>query len=130
MPKKHQSLPSQSECFYKSIAYEHLVASWLLNDGWNVFLPLVDHGMKTDVVISDGVKFYRIQVKSVETSNEHSMVECQWNKVNIDYIIYFSRKEKWGYMTHSFTGKRKLNHKAHIKFQQTPEHFAQAFNSL
>ncbi|WP_194164254.1 group I intron-associated PD-(D/E)XK endonuclease [Agarivorans sp. B2Z047] len=50
------------------MSYESKTATWLLQDGWEVLLPIIDHGLKTDVVKSDGHSFYRIQVKSLETT--------------------------------------------------------------
>ena len=67
--------PSSAIKHYKSLSYETLAASWLVNDGWDVFMPMIDHGQKTDIVISDGFEFYRIQIKSVETNDECFEIE-------------------------------------------------------
>lgn len=120
------SIPAQKN--YKSISYETLLASWFLQDGWEVFMPLIDHGMKTDVLISDGSRFYRIQVKSVESLDDDITVESQWADVEIDYVVYFSRLGNWGYITPPFRGRRKLNHQAHLRFHQHPKNFIKAFD--
>lgn len=120
------SIPAQKT--YKSISYETLLASWFLQDGWEVFMPLIDHGMKTDVLISDGSRFYRIQVKSVESLDDDISVESQWGNVDINYVVYFSRLGNWGYITPPFRGRRKLNHQEHIWFHQHPKNFIKAFD--
>jgi hypothetical protein len=78
MPVKNSCPKSQSLQHYKNISYETLAASWLLNDGWDVFMPMIDHGLKTDFVISDGDTFYRIQVKSIVSDYESTVVENKW----------------------------------------------------
>lgn len=73
--------------------------------------------MKTDLLVSDGLNFYRIQIKSVETHDESHLVENKWGDVEIDYVIYFSRTDNWGYITKPFTqSKKRLNSKEHIRF--------------
>ncbi|WP_180797727.1 hypothetical protein, partial [Vibrio parahaemolyticus] len=118
MPVRTLHTSSEAKKHYKSISYETLLASWLLQDGWEVFMPMIDHGMKTDVLISDGNKFYRIQVKSVECFDENTVVTDQWQNVQIDYVIYFSRCSNWGYIAPPFRGKRKVNHPEHVRFHQ------------
>jgi hypothetical protein len=39
-------------------------------DGLQVFLPLLDHGHKTDLLVSDGPNDYRIQIKTIEAQDE------------------------------------------------------------
>ncbi|WP_293268169.1 group I intron-associated PD-(D/E)XK endonuclease [Neptunomonas sp.] len=63
-----RTLPASKH--YKNISYETLAASWFTNDGWEVLMPLVDHGSKTDLVIVDDSNFYRIQVKSLASNDE------------------------------------------------------------
>lgn len=129
MPVKNSCPKSQSLQHYKNISYETLAASWLLNDGWDVFMPMIDHGLKTDFVISDGDTFYRIQVKSIVSDDESTVVENKWGKASIDYVIYFSRTGNWGYITPPFKQNRKrLNSTGHIRFHQHPKNFVKAFN--
>jgi hypothetical protein len=101
----------------------------LLNDGWDVFMPMIDHGLKTDFVISGGDTFYRIQVKSIVSDDESTVVENKWGKASIDYVIYFSKAGDWGYITPPFRQcRKKLNSKGHIRFHQHPKNFVKAFN--
>jgi len=131
MPIKNTTPQSSAIKHYKSLSYETLAASWLLNDGWDVFMPMVDHGQKTDVVISDGSTFYRIQVKSVESSDETTLVENKWKGVNIDYVVYFSRTGNWGYIARPFTQRKKrLNSSDHVRFHQHPKNFVKAFQRI
>ena len=127
MPVKTLHTSSEAKKYYKSISYETLLASWLLQDGWEVFMPMIDHGMKTDVLVSDGNKFYRIQVKSVECFDENTVVTEQWQNTQIDYVIYFSRCSNWGYIAPPFKGKRRVNHPEHVRFHQHPKNFLKAF---
>ncbi|MEZ9178201.1 hypothetical protein [Vibrio kanaloae] len=127
MPVKTLHTSSEAKKYYKSISYETLLASWLLQDGWEVFMPMIDHGMKTDVLVSDGNKFYRIQVKSVECFDENTVVTDQWQNTQIDYVIYFSRCSNWGYIAPPFKGKRRVNHPDHVRFHQHPKNFLKAF---
>lgn len=127
MPTKNQQISPGALTFYQSISYEFQVASWLLKDGWEVFQPMIDHGMKTDLLISNGKQFYRIQVKSVTSTKQNIKVEADWNIDAIDYVIYFSRQAGWGYITQPFEGKRKLNDARHWCFHQNSESFIEAF---
>ena len=56
MPVKKHAPKQSSKKHYENISFETLAASWLLNDGWEVYQPLIDHGMKTDLLITDGLK--------------------------------------------------------------------------
>jgi hypothetical protein len=128
MPVKNLPPKDTAAKHYKSISYETLAASWLLNDGWETYLPLVDHGMKTDLIIADGNNFYRIQIKSVDTNDECSLVGNGWKEADIDYVVFFSRQGDWGYITPPFTeDRRKLNSPGHIRFHQHPKNFTKAF---
>lgn len=116
---------------YKQLSYETLAASWLLSDGWEVFTPMIDHGEKTDLLIADKSKVYRIQVKSVESKEEDCFVENKWGEVKIDFVIYFSRNANWGYIARPFSSsKKRLNAGDHIRFHQHPANFAKAFKRI
>lgn len=67
---------------YKQVSFETLAASWFTFDGWEVFAPIIDHDMKTDLLVSDGNNFYRIQVKTIESHDESHVVENKWGKAN------------------------------------------------
>ncbi|MDI5830154.1 group I intron-associated PD-(D/E)XK endonuclease [Shewanella xiamenensis] len=130
MPIKQIETAPKTAQFFKSVSYETLAASWLQADGWEVFMPLTDHGSKTDLLISDGRQFYRIQVKSLQTNDENTEVEAQWPKHKIDYVLYFSRVGNWGYITPPFQGRVKLNRKGHIRFHQHPKNFNTMFAQI
>lgn len=129
MPLKSNIIPEKTKQFCENVSYENQVATWLLKDGWQVFTPHVDHGSKTDVLISDGNLYYRIQVKSVETDDESVEVAPKWSRSDdIDFVIYFSKKQPWGYITPKFNDNRKLKHPDHIRFHQESTNFRKAFD--
>ncbi|WP_246283214.1 hypothetical protein [Marinifaba aquimaris] len=92
---------------------------------------MIDHDMKTDLLISDGVNFYRIQIKTIETTDETFLVENKWGDAPIDFVIYFSKNSNWGYMLKPFKQKRKrLNSEGHVRFHQHHKPFIKAFNQI
>jgi len=44
----------------KNSSFESLVVSWLMQDGWQVFIPILDNGHQTDILISDGPNYHRV----------------------------------------------------------------------
>tara|TARA_R110001583_G_scaffold174017_11_gene328277 strand:+ start:144 stop:422 length:279 start_codon:yes stop_codon:yes gene_type:complete len=92
---------------------------------------MIDHGLKTDVAISDGDTFYRIQVKTLDSHNENMIVDNKWQDANIDYVIYFSRVGNWGYILPPFKQcRKKLNAPGHIRFHQHAKNFVRAFELI
>lgn len=72
---------------------------------------------KTNLIFVNGNSCYQIQVKSTGSSDEAVMVENKWRDSNIDYVVYSSRNEEWGYMTPVFQQCRKhMNSSDHIQF--------------
>lgn len=131
MPVKNTILKERTLAAHKQLSYENLVTAWLISDGWEVLIPAIDHGMKTDLVAADDDSFYRIQVKSIDSDNESIFVENKWKGVKIDYVIYFSRVGEWGYIMPAFTtNKIRLNAKGHIRFHAHPTNFLKAFNRI
>ena len=129
MPVKNAQRTEPAKAHYKQISYETLAASWFAHDGWEVFLPIIDHGKKTDLIIADDSRYYRIQVKSVETNDESVYVENKWGDERIDYVIYFSRTGNWGYILKPFScAKKRLNASGHTRFHQHHKQFAKAFS--
>jgi hypothetical protein len=61
--------------------------------------------MKTDLLVSDGNNFYRIQVKTIESHDESHVVENKWGRTKIDYVIYFSREDNWDYILKPFSSE-------------------------
>ncbi len=131
MPVRNTTVKEQTLAAHKQLSYEGLVASWLLSDGWEVLIPAIDHGMKTDLVAADDNCFYRIQVKSIESADESTKVENKWHGAKIDYVVYFSRSGDWGYITPAFQETRKrLNASGHIRFQMHAKNFLEAFRMI
>lgn len=116
----------------KNCSYESMVVSWLMQDGWQVFLPVLDHGHQTDILISDGPNFYRIQVKTVQAKGNDHQVENQWIDSNVDVVIYFARNSDWGVICPAFEEtNRPLNFEGHRKFNsQDKKSFLREFHLL
>jgi len=116
-----------------NISYELLAASWFMQEGWEVFLPLIDHGQKTDLMISDSQRHYRIQVKTISSSVDD--IENRWKGIRIDYVVVFVRNhgeggEFSGYVMPAFQeGTRKLGHDEHFAFNSKSQ-FLKAFRKL
>lgn len=131
MPIKNSSIRKESLAVHKQLSYENLVSAWLTSDGWEVLIPAIDHGKKTDLVVADDTNYYRIQVKTVESSVDSITVENKWKGAKIDYVIYFSRTAEWGYIAPAFTENRKrLNSPDHIRFHNHPANFLKAFRKI
>lgn len=133
MPIKASELAHSYEKHYHNHSFETLAASWLTADGWEVLVPMIDHGRKTDIVVSDGINFYRIQVKSLESNHESVIVENKWSNADsiIDYVIYFSKSAPWGYIAKAFKEpRRRLNSKGHVRFNQNAKQFNEAFKRV
>ncbi|WP_373020950.1 group I intron-associated PD-(D/E)XK endonuclease [Thiomicrorhabdus sp.] len=81
MPVKNCILKETTLTAHKQLSFEQLASAWLMSDGWEVLIPAIDHGKKTDSVVADNSNYYRIQVKSVHTNDETVKVENKW-KVN------------------------------------------------
>ncbi len=131
MPIKNSNLKQQTLAAHKQLSYENLVAAWLMGDGWEVLIPAIDHGKKTDLVVADDPNFYRIQVKSIESNDESVRVENKWKGAKIDYVIYFSRVGEWGYIMPAFQeNSKRLNAVGHVRFYQHPTNFLKAFKRI
>ncbi|MBP9904521.1 MAG: hypothetical protein KBF66_03115 [Rhodoferax sp.] len=131
MPVRNAEIKQTTLTAHKQLSFENLLAAWLLSDGWEVLVPAIDHGMKTDLVVADDNRFYRIQVKSLKTTHEDVNVENKWKGVKIDYVVYFSMKAEWGYIAPAFSEEsRPLNSPDHIRFHKHPTHFLKAFKRI
>lgn len=133
MPLKTSALASCQHRHYQSHSFEHFAVSYFMADGWEVFEPALDHGRKTDLVVSDGHVFYRIQIKSLETTDESVIVKNQWKNTDtrIDYVIYFSQKGNWGYIVKPFNNRQiRLNSAGGIRFHKHQKNFSQAFAKI
>ena len=115
----------------KNTSYESIVISWLMQDGWQVFTPVLDNGHQTDILISDGLNYHRIQVKTVEASGEDHTIENRWKDSNVNVVVFFARNSNWGYVMPAFTqNKRKLNSEGHQRFNENKNDFLKAFHKL
>ena len=131
MPVRNAQIKQTTLAAYKQLSFETLLISWLMNDGWEVLIPAIDHGMKTDLVIVDNNCFYRIQVKSLKSSNEDITIENKWQGVKIDYVVYFSIEGEWGYVTPAFEeDSRPLKSEGHFRFHKHPTPFLKAFRKV
>ena len=130
MPVKNSSIKQQTLAAHKQLSYENLVAAWLLGDGWEVLIPAIDHGKKTDLVVADDTNYYRIQVKSIESKDETIKVENKWKGAKIDYVIFFSRAEEWGYIACVQESYKRLNAEGHIRFHAHQTNFLKAFKKI
>ncbi len=131
MPVKNSNIKQQTLAAHKQLSYESQVATWLLSDGWEVLIPTIDHGKKTDLVVADDTNYYRIQVKSIESNDESIKVENKWKGAKIDYVIYFSRVGEWGYIMLAFQEcSKRLNAEGHVRFHAHRNNFLKAFKKI
>jgi hypothetical protein len=131
MPVRNAVIKETTLAAHKQLSYENLLAAWLLGDGWEVLIPAIDHGKKTDLVVADDNRYYRIQVKSIQSANEKVIVENKWQGAKIDYVVYFSVQGEWGYITPAFSeSNRPLNSSGHIRFHKHPTNFIKAFKKI
>lgn len=131
MPKRLTQTKPGAHKVMKNMAFESTVVSWLMHDGWQVFLPILDHGHKTDILISDGPNYHRVQIKTVEAMSEDQVVRNMWGDSNCDVVVFFARNSNWGYVTPAFKEpERPLNHESHQRFEQNKNAFLKAFHKV
>ncbi|MEA3354447.1 MAG: hypothetical protein U9Q33_11580 [Campylobacterota bacterium] len=115
----------------KNMSYESIVVSWLMCDGWQVFMPVIDNAHKTDILISDGPNYYRIQVKTFDANEDDFIIKNKWSGSTIDYVVLFARNSDWGYIVPAFKEKKRpLHHKTHRKFFQKRKSFLKEFHYM
>ena len=131
MPRRMTATKEGTHQALKNTSYESVVISWLMQDGWQVFTPVLDNGHQTDILISDGPHYHRIQVKTVEASGEDHTIENRWKDSNVDVVIFFARNSNWGYVMPAFSqNQRKLNSEGHQRFNENKNEFLKAFHKL
>jgi len=131
MPSRKTHTKPATHQVLRNSSHEIRVVSWLMHDGWQVFLPVLDHAHSTDMLISDGPNYFRIQVKTVDASNESQQIENRWKGSDVDLVIVFARNSNWGYVFPAFeSNRRKLNAEGHIRFQQSRTQFLKAFHTI
>lgn len=131
MPIRRTSTKPGTRSVLKNIAFEQRVTSWLMDDGWEVFLPVVDNAHKTDILISDGPNFHRLQIKTCEAKGESHKLINQWKESHLGVVIAFARNSTWGYIMPAFSvNRRSLNFKSHERFNQNKKSFLKAFHKV
>jgi len=129
MPRRLTQTKSTTHQAMKNSSFESMVVSWLMQDGWQVFLPVLDHGHQTDILVSDGPNFHRIQIKTVDAVDENHLVHNKWKNSYVELVIYFARNSNWGYIAPAFEEEnRPINHKDHRKFLNNKKEFLKVFH--
>jgi hypothetical protein len=130
MPKRTTTLSEANAQLHKNHSYELLIATWLMNSGWQVFLPLLDAAHGVDLIASDGPESYRLQIKTVESQDEHHEVHNLWKDKHVHGVIYLAQRSNWGYVCPAFTSnKKRLDDPAHKRFLQHQKAFLAAFHT-
>lgn len=132
MPRRSNQIPDGEKQTLLNMSFENQVITWLMQDGWQVFVPTLDHGHKTDILISDGQQYFRIQIKTVcGTKGKKQVVQNAWKNKKIDYVIYFARNGEWGFITPAFSEDKKiLNSPEHKQFGMKKKEFLTAFHTI
>jgi len=132
MPRRHTPVSPETHQTLKNMSYESQVISWLMYDGWQVFTPVLDNGHQTDILISDGPNYCRIQIKTIAATGEDQLIKNQWQGSHVDCIIYFARNSSWGYVVPVFEApKIPLNHSMNARFEShSRTQFLKAFHSV
>jgi len=129
MPRRTTHTKPETRQVMENVSYESRVVYWLMQDGWQVFTPVLDNGHQTDILISDGPTYHRVQVKTIEGKGDDQQVQNKWENSNVDVVVFFARNSDWGYVTPAFAEKsRKLNSPGHQKFSQDKKDFHRAFH--
>lgn len=131
MPRRLTTTKEGTLQTLKNTSYEMKVVGWLMQDGWQVFTPVLDNGHSTDILISDGPNYHRIQIKTVDAASEDQWVENKWKDSHVNVVIYFARNSNWGYVVPAFTtSRKKLTDEGHIKFADSKNEFLKAFHKV
>lgn len=130
MPKRIAGLTEANARLHKNHSYELRVAAWLMNGGWQVFMPLLDAAHGVDLIASDGPHSYRLQIKSLESQVLDRSVQNEWKGNHIDFVIYFAQRSGWGFVCPAFSSNRKrFDDPTHKQFQQNQKDFLAAFHT-
>jgi hypothetical protein len=131
MPRRMTATKGGTLKALQNVSYESQVAVWLMQEGWQVFTPLLDNGHSTDLLISDGPNYYRIQVKTIQAKGEDAYIQNKWKENDIDVVVVFARNSNWGYIIPAFSSnRRKLNADGHERFQSNKNEFLKAFHKV
>jgi hypothetical protein len=131
MPKRTTPHQVGTKKYLENCSFEPLCAHWFAKAGWQVFTPLFDHGHHTDLLVSDGPKYYRIQVKTVEDGSDDFELVNRWGDSDVHYVAVFAKNSSWGIVFPAFAEKhRKLKDTGGQKFELKQRSFMKAFHSL
>lgn len=131
MPVRKMATKQGTHNVLKNISFESRVISWLLHDGWQIFTPLIDNGHQTDILISDGLHFHRIQVKTIDGADPNGWIENRWKGSQVNVVVVFARNSNWGYVMKAFsTNRSRLNAPGHQRFLQNRGEFLKAFHKI
>lgn len=132
MPRRLHPIPDGMKQNLLNTSFENQAITWLMQDGWQVFTPILDHSHKTDILISDGERYFRIQIKTIDASKGKEQEVCNcWSNVHIDIVIYFARNGEWGYVVPAFSeAKKNLNAPEHKMFLLRKTDFLTAFHTV
>ena len=102
-----------------------------MQDGWQVFVPVLDHGHHTDILISDGPCYHRLQVKSLRSTGKGQQIQNLWQGNPIDWVILFIRNGDWGVIAPAFAERqRPLQHPDHRRFTRRRRDFLKQFHQI
>ncbi len=131
MPKRSTAHAEGTRRYLENCSFELLCAHWFVKADWQVFTPLFDHGHKTDLLVSDGPRYFRIQVKTTESGSDDLEVDNHWSGSDVHYVALFAKNSSWGIVFRAFTEKkRKVSEIGGAKFQLKNGSFMKAFHSL
>lgn len=131
MPRRLTATRTGAHHAMKNVSFEQIVASWLMQDGWEVFSPVLDHGHRTDLLISDGPNYHRIQVKTFENTGKGQVVANRWHDSKVDVVVFFARNSNWGFVAPAFSEKkRRIDHPEHERFTTGKTGFLKAFHKV
>lgn len=131
MPKRSTPHQTGTLKYLQNCSFELQCACWFAQAGWQVFTPCFDHGHKTDLLISDGPKYYRIQVKTAEQASSDLDVRNEWKNSDVDYVALFAKNSPWGVIFPAFQeNHRKLKDIGGERFEPKRASFMKAFHSL
>ncbi len=132
MPVRKTKTKEATHAVLKNVSFESRVVSWLLHDGWQIFTPVIDNGHQTDILISDGPHYHRIQVKTVDADKgKNQYIANKWKNSCVDIVVVFARNSCWGYVFPAFTqGHCLVNAAGHQPFIQNRAAFLKAFHKI
>jgi hypothetical protein len=135
MPFKKRRAPGVAKRTYLRHGYEKIIAGILLRDGWQVFLPLLDDSHATDIIFSDGSRYFRLQVKTTERKKMSGRLRIPTITAfaPVNYIIVVSVTSDWGFVIpRAAAGAKSISLPVPLKYRfqwQKPRSIIKAFNA-